>query len=53
MKVKTNITSFEQAMRDNFKVVSNKDYIRDSITWHMKNRYITPEQANTLREEFL
>ena len=53
MNVITNLHSFEQALRDNFKGVNNKNYIRDSITWHMKNRYITPEEANKLREEYL
>lgn len=53
MKVMTNLNDFEKALRDNFKGVTNKKYIKDSIAWHMSHKYITPDQATKLEKEYL
>lgn len=53
MKVSTNIKSFEQALRDNFKSVKNKKYIAESIAWHYHHGYITNAQAIKLEDDFL
>lgn len=50
--IKTNITDFAQALRDNFKNITNKKYIRESISWHYWNGYITCKEADNLIEEF-
>lgn len=51
--MQTNLTDFYQALKDNFRGVSNKKYIQDSIRFHMFHEYITPEEAVKLEEEFL
>ena len=52
MIIITNLTDFKQALRDNFKGVSNTDYISKSILWHLELGYITKEEAEELRKEF-
>lgn len=42
-----------QALRNNFKGVSNKEYIQDSIQYHYKAGLITEKQARALAVEFL
>ena len=51
--MQTNLTNFYQALKDNFKGIENKEYIQDSISFHMFHEYITPEEAVKLEEEFL
>ena len=50
--IKTNITDFAQALRDNFKNITNKKYIRESISWHYFHDYISLEDRIKLEEEF-
>lgn len=51
--MKTNLTDFYQALRDNFKDVSNKSYISESLRWHFREGYITTEEYQKLEKEFL
>lgn len=49
----TNINSFVEALETNFKGVSNKKYIRDSLERHFKEKYITKEEYNYLCKKYL
>ena len=51
--MQTNLTSFYQALKDNFKGIENKAYISESLRWHFREGFITAKEYQELVEKFL
>lgn len=51
--VLSNLDDMVQSLRDNFKGVKDKDYIRESLDYHFTRSWISKAEYEQLKQEYL